>query len=139
MYNNSPYYVLCITDHKKDGIFRMYLDELYTERGAAISLIPGIPYEYNDGTPQHIERGKRMDNFLKDNPECGIIRKNMDYPLFNRFRPFPLGMCNFNGETYFLCRSPTRTTQQGLTENMIRLFQTYKYFSSGFPPQKLGR
>src|SRR3546814_20877703 len=64
-------------------------------------------------TPQHIERGKRMDNFLKDNPDCGIIRKNMDSPLFNRFRPFPLGMCNLNGETYFLCRSPTRNTQQG--------------------------
>src|SRR3546814_12211748 len=113
MYDNRPYYVLCSTDHKKDGIFRMYLDELYTERGAAISRIPGIPYEYNDGTPQHIERGKRMDNFLKDNPDCGIIRKNMDSPLFNRFRPFPLGMCNLNGETYFLCRSPTRNTQQG--------------------------
>jgi hypothetical protein len=49
-----------------------------------------------------------------------IIRKTMNSPKFNKFRPFPLGMCNSNGRCYFLERQPLRPkVEQGLIRSMV--------------------
>lgn len=121
LYDGWPYYVLTICDHKDDGILRIYLDKLGTPEGPAGSRIPGIPYEWHD--EEDCLRGDRMDDFLADNPTCGIIRKMMNSPKFNKFRPFPLGMCNVGGQVSYLERSPVRHTQQGLTSSMISGFK----------------
>lgn len=123
LYDGKPYYVLCITNHKSDGVFRIYLDDMSREDGMALSRVPGIPYEWHDGTNDFVERGKKMDAFLDANPDCGIIRKMMNSPAFNKYRPFPLGMCNWKGQVFYLSRNPTRHTQQGLTNSMLSVFR----------------
>lgn len=116
LYDGWPYYVLTICNHKDDGYLRIYLDKMGTPEGLAINRYE-VPYTWYDEPGD--SRGDRMDNFLVDRPDCGIIRKKMNSPLFNKFRPFPLGMCNVGGMTSYLERSPVRHTQQGLTANMV--------------------
>lgn len=117
MYDGEPYFVLCICGHKSDGILRMYLDSLSHPKGVAIRRIPGIPYEwYDEGANT---RGKMMDDWLEKHPDEGVIRKMMNSPAFDKFRPFPLGMCNYNGNVIYVERQPTRHTQQGLTGSML--------------------
>lgn len=117
LYDGKPYYVLTICDHNPDGIFRVYMDDMSRPDGLAIWRFPGIPYEwYDEGDDT---RGKRMDEFLSNYPDGGIIRKMMNSPKFDRFRPFPLGMCNVNDTVVYMERAPCRQTQQGLTNAMI--------------------
>lgn len=110
-YDDDFYYVLLVSNHKTDGIFRVYLDPL---KHMDSHNIPGIPY-LGAGS----ESGKAMDIWMEANPKTKIIRKMMNSPLFDKFRPFPLGMTNYDGSAYFTERSPTRHTQQGLTSQMI--------------------
>lgn len=113
-YDGEPYYVLCITDHKPDGIFRVYLQPLGWRPGPNINL--NMPYEFNeDGLPT----GLAMDKWLEKYPDSGILRKHMNSPAFNKFRPFPLGMCNYPHGAAYLERVPQRHTQQGLTAAMV--------------------
>jgi hypothetical protein len=114
LYDGKPYYVLAVSNHKTDGKFRIYLDALKDE-GSLASKKYDVPYhDYGD----HVV-GTNMDKWLDANPDKGIIRKRMDSPLFNKYRPFPMGMCNYGDNAYYLERSPTRHTQQGLTSSMI--------------------
>lgn len=119
MYDGKPYYVLAVSDHKNDGIFRIYLDDMNDSRGLACRRGLGIPHEeYGYDDPA---LGKAMDKWLEDNPDKGVIRKMMNSPLFNKFRPFPLGMCNTSsGDVLYLERVPARPlTQQGLISSMV--------------------
>jgi hypothetical protein len=51
---------------------------------------------------------------MAEHPAAGILRKQMNSPLFNKFRPYPLGMCNTKGQrAYYLERQPNRKTEQG--------------------------
>jgi hypothetical protein len=64
-------------------------------------------------------RGDKLDEFLSKNEGKGLIRKQMNSPLFNKFRPFPMGMCNNHGKVVYIERCPQRNTQQGLTSGML--------------------
>jgi len=110
MYDKVPHYVLCTTDHKSDGIFRVYMEPLGEDMVVNKHEIPCNAYE---GNTEVI--GAQMDTFLNTPNSNGIIRKHMNSPLFDRFRPFPLGMCNHHGKTLYTQRQPSRHTQQGLT------------------------
>lgn len=116
LYDGKPYYLLRVTDHKNDGIFRAYLDEMGRKDGMATSRGLGVPYENYD---EPGEVGPQMDEWLEKNPDSGIIRKMMNSPKFNRFRPFDLGNVNTNGGVLYTERAPTRHTQQGLTAQMV--------------------
>lgn len=126
LYDGKPYYVLTICDHKGDGIFRIYLDELGRSDGPAHHR-HSIPYDWHDEVGG-MSRGEKMDQWLEKNPDQGVIRKMMNSPKFNKFRPFSLGMCNYGGSTFYLERSPTRYTQQGLINAMVNY---YELMSSG--------
>lgn len=117
LYDGEPYYVLCICDHKPDGIFRMYLDPIGRKGGLTINSMD-VPYQYWDNT-KFATRGAAMDDWMDKNPDTRIIRKMMNSPLFNKFRPFDLGMCNVGSGVQYIERSPTRHTQQGLTAQML--------------------
>jgi len=139
-YEGHPFYVLAITDHKGDGVFRMYLDDLLQENGPTFRRIH-VPHDHvYDPSASHIDpsygktKGQVMDEFLDKNPDCGIIRKMMNSPAFGKFRPFPLGMVNTQGRVLYLERSPTRSTLQGLSDNMISQSQV-----SVTPQTGLGR
>lgn len=112
VYDKEPYYIWTITDHKKDGIFRVYMSPL--------EKVKGVCPDYDMFSPESPEVGKYMDKFMEDLTEGVIIRKHMNSPLFNKFRPFPLGMCNTKGaNTFYVERQPNRRTEQGLTRNMV--------------------
>lgn len=117
LYDGSPYYVLAIDDHKSDGIFRIYMDDIGHPQGVAISRGLSIPFDCM--VPDGTTRGAMMDTWLEANPDKGVIRKQLNSPLFNKFRPFPLGMMNTKYSTLYVERQPQRHTQQGLTSSML--------------------
>lgn len=119
LYDGKPYYVLAITDHRNDGIFRIYLDDMTHPEGSVLTRFHDIPYEWIPYEPGQPSKGAKLDEWLDKNPDKGLIRKMMNSPHFNNYRPFPLGMINFGGSVGYLERSPQRHTQQGLTANMV--------------------
>ena len=118
LYDGQPYYVHGITNHMDDGIFRIYCEPIGKEVGMSYNNAPEqnpfslVPYD-------HPDCGKAMDIWINKYSEYGIVRKHMNSPAFNKFRPFPLGMCNYKGKVYYMERMPTRHTQQGLSANML--------------------
>lgn len=116
-YDDEPYYILAICDHKDDGIFRVYMEPIGHPEGNALVRLGGIPCDHPDSKA----RGQLMDSWL-ESPQgkaSGVIRKMLNSPAFNRFKPFPLGMANSGSKTYYIERQPVRHTQQGLTANML--------------------
>lgn len=123
LYGGEPYNVLCITNHKEDGIWRIYLDPI-GEGEDKLAYNTNNPPPCDSYNNDHLNLGKMMDDWLdkmnlEGMPGTKVIRKMMNSPKFNKFRPYPLGMCNFNGSVYYLERQPTRKSEQGLTHGMI--------------------
>lgn len=114
LYDGEPYFVLCIVPHP-DGIFRLYLDPLQDLVHRRVS----VPYDWFD--EPGMSKAQKMEKFVKDNPDTGIIRKTINSPAFGKFRPFPLGMYNTGHSALYIERSPTRATQQGLSANMMSI------------------
>lgn len=125
LYDGEPYYVGAITAHKNDGIFRMYLEPIgYSPASGLWSASvpdsrrpPWQNFHYED----HHTLGKLADDWLEttDGKESGILRKMMNSPAFNKFRPFPLGYYNARGNAIYSERHPTRKSEQGLTYKML--------------------
>lgn len=117
LYDQQPYYILAITPDP-DGIFRVFLGPIgRKDRGQRMDWPTEITENYGW---EHPDTRKALDDWLKKKPESGVLRKQMNSPLFNKFRPFPLGMCNNEGGVSYLERQPLRpNTCQGLTRNMI--------------------
>jgi hypothetical protein len=113
LYDKEPYYVLGVADHKGDGIFRIYLDPL-----SKLISMQNNPPPFLNGS-EYNSFGVSMDAWLEANKDRGILRKHMTSTLFNKYRPFPLGMANYQGDAIFIERHPTRKTEQGLTESML--------------------
>lgn len=122
LYDGKPYYVLNVANHKGDGVFRLYLDPLRDDLPTYANYEGGVPYHWGPGDSH--EYPTAMDNWMIANPKSGIIRKKMNSPLFNKFRPFALGMCNYQGKALYIARSPSRNTNQGLTGNGMRMYYT---------------
>lgn len=124
LYDGEPYYVLCVTDHNPDGIFRVYLDPIRPDGRLTIQELTNtpeeaVPYTWSMPPGSAPSRGQKMDEYLTNNPKTRIIRKMANSPLFGKFRPFPLGMCNAGKDAYYIERTPNRATQQGLTDTMM--------------------
>lgn len=124
VYDGLPYYVLTITNHKSDGIFRVYLDPVGEDKH------PRPPI---DNWPnEHPAIGMEVDEWMAANPNTPILRKMMNSPLFNKFRPYPMGMANISTGTYYLQRQPNRKMEQGLIRSMI---EATRLTTSGNSPQ----
>lgn len=116
LYDGQPYYVLAVGDHFPDGVFRLYLDPI-SSTGMAIQNYHNLP----NADHSTASMGALFDDFMTHNPSAPIIRKKMNSPKFNKFRPFPLGMCNMDSTVYYIERQPTRKSEQGLTQNMLHV------------------
>lgn len=127
MYDGNPYYVLTITNHKQDGVFRIYLDSVdWGENGISPCLVNNNGNDMgfqglNQYNPEShtVQLGAALDTWMKAHPNRGLIRKRMDSKLFNKYRPFPLGMINQSTGVFYLERQPQRHREQGLTSSMI--------------------
>jgi hypothetical protein len=114
MYDGKPYFAVVLGDHS-DGKIRIYLDDY--EGGAFIRNRDGsFPYYANYHTTDYPQV---VDEWYKNNPKTGLIRKEIGSPLFNKFRPFPLGNMNYGGSVIYTERTPTRNTNQGLRERSV--------------------
>jgi len=122
LYEGRPYYVLCIGNHT-DGIFRVYLDDILYAKGKDVGPAYQRDHDVAAAAQWHDEpsmsRAQKLDKIIDKKPDIGVIRKMMNSPHFNKFRPFPLGMINDNGKVYYAERQPTRSTFQGLTQQMV--------------------
>lgn len=110
-YDGVPYSVMAICNHKPDGIFRVYLEPI----GALITARP----DTGNHNPEDPGLGTSIDKWMTANKDSTILRKNIDSPLFNKFRPYPLGMCNYGTGIYYVERQPNRKTEQGLIRSML--------------------
>ena len=118
LYAGEPYVVLCITNHRDDGIFRIYLEPIGNGE-EMLSYHRKNPPPINHFSSDDPALGVAMDEWMKTYPDTKIIRKMMNSPAFNKFRPYPLGMCNYDGRVLYLERQPQRKTEQGLTPSMV--------------------
>lgn len=117
-YNGDPVFVHAITDHIGDGIFRVYVTPI---------PLPDVDQSINNPTPQYVTQNAPQDyaglgglldewSAHKDHKDYPLLRKHINSPLFNKFRPFPLGMVNIDRYVYYLERTPIRPKmEQGLT------------------------
>lgn len=131
-YDAQPYYVWYVGKYDDDAVLRVYMEPLGHAEGTVVSRFGSLPCDFptSDG-----DRTKAMDLWMGKNPSSGLIRKTMNSPKFNKFRPFPLGMCNIEGSTYFVERSPQRHTQQGLTDAHTTAHHV-SLFSNGQGPRR---
>lgn len=113
-YDDEPYFILAITNHKPGGIFRVYLEPLgrYEQKNVQAHGADN----YHTESP---DLGPYLDKWMDSSKTSGILRKRIDAKNFNRFRPFPLGMCNHRARTYYLERQPLRQGHQGLIRGHI--------------------
>lgn len=119
LYDKDPVYVWAVINHKGDGVFRIYISPVedvdHCPGGMPINQIPHT----------HAALGEVMDEWMAtpnvmSNSKFRILRKKMNSPLFNRFRPFPLGMMNAGKYVYYLERQPQRPkTEQGLVSSAV--------------------
>jgi hypothetical protein len=119
LYDDIPCQVAAITDHKEDGIFRMWLAPI----GATPEELRArekFDYYCMNCHPDNTELPGYLDAELAKNPKSGIMRKHMNSPKFKRFRPFPLGMCNVGTQTFYVERQPIRPKmEQGLVKSAL--------------------
>lgn len=128
LYDGVPHYIHTITDHKTDGIFRIYMHPTGYDDSKKFPKIPAL----NDYPPGHEVLGPILDKWMENNTSSGVIRKSMNSSLFNKFRPYPLGMCNSGTQVYYIERLPNRKTEQGLVKSML----DYNLLSLGYTKGK---
>lgn len=121
-YEGEPMYVHIITDHKSDGAFRVYMSPLdCIGRGMLLPPLGQFTYqmsEMGNALDEYVDGKKPLTSPMK------LIRKRMDSSLFNKFRPFPMGMLNHNGKVYFTERRPNRpSTKQGLLPQAVNMYE----------------
>lgn len=114
-YDGEPYKVLALANHK-DGIIRLYMRSI------------AIPFDrskrpaniFDNFHIDSVEWAAAMDKWLdtEAGKQSDIIRKMMNSPKFNKYRPFPLGMCNHSSGCVYIERVPNRKTEQGLIQSM---------------------
>lgn len=122
LYDGEPYYIYCVTDFE-DGDYRAYMERLPDAKDQYMSFdtagTQGPPCTFMDYKDASIH--KAMEDWWAVYPSWKdrLIRRKFNSPLFNKFRPFPLGMYAMQGSTLYLERTPNRKSEQGLTQNMV--------------------
>lgn len=132
LYDGQPHYIGAICNHKTDGIFRVYMTPTGWDK---------YDHRFDEYPSEHPSQGPYLDAIVDhEDPRSnkGMIRKMMNSPLFNKFRPFPLGMVNVGSKTYYTERQPQRRTEQGLTRTMLDVTPVTLGASATYLPGSLG-
>jgi hypothetical protein len=147
LYAGLPVHIIAITDHMKDGIFRAWCAPI-TEEAQKDPNVQAFYQCSNNYGLEFPELGRELDKVLEKVRVTPVVRKHLSSPQFNRFRPFPLGMCNVGTHCFYVERQPIRPMMhQGLVkyalhetlitagsrkENPARVIQKVEMFSSAF-------
>lgn len=115
-YDGAPCYVHAISEHE-DGRFRIYV-EFFGVGGYGIGRDKYHDFP-NSGNYNNEDFARVLDAWIQKNPNSGVVRKFMSAAAFNKYRPFPLGNVNYNGEVVYVERRPTRQTIQGIRSDSI--------------------
>lgn len=118
LYDGIPNVIHAIADHKGDGIFRAYIEEIGDPQNMTVNLRnppPTNQYEYTS-----VAHGQGLDSWMDTYPKSTLQRKFLSSPLFDKFRPFPLGMMHSNGMVSYLERRPLRKSEQGLLNSGVK-------------------
>lgn len=123
-YDGHPHQVFWISEHAEDGFLRAYLYPVEeggkSDFSAKLPDVAGAIYQ-NPGEINKKVAGKFIDKWMDENKNKNIlIRKKLNSPLFNKFRPFPLGMVNQKDFAYYVERQPLRKTEQGLLRSSLQ-------------------
>lgn len=115
LYYGYPNYVHTIAKYGTDEILRVYMTPLEKMQDMPQADLPS-----NGMVPHgHDSMAKYMDQWMEQHPNW-IVRKMMNSPKFNRFRPFPIGMVNQGTRAVYCARQPARPkTEQGLIPSML--------------------
>lgn len=114
VYDGEPYYIQAITNHRDDGIFRVYMTPIVNG-----NYIPIMDNYNRADAALGLALDKWMDEGGPANEGVTLVRKRINSPKFNKFRPFKMGMCNFGGRVYYLERIPNRKMEQGMISSMV--------------------
>lgn len=112
LYDEIPFYILRVFEHS-DGIFRVYMEELSQDMSINGNNPPPVNVH-----PDNSICVDETEKWMKKWPNK-IVRKMMNSPKFNMFRPFSLGYCHVGDKLIYLQRQPLRRTEQGLSSSMI--------------------
>jgi hypothetical protein len=113
LYGGLPVHVFAITDHKNDGVFRAWLAPIGDEQKD--ETVKKFYRVVNSSGAEWSGLGADLDKLLEETPDCLVMRKHLSSPKFNKFRPFPLGMCNVGTQCFYVERQPIRPMMhQGL-------------------------
>lgn len=146
LYGGLPVHIFAITDHKDDGVFRAWLAPIGD--GQNDEIVKKFYRIANNLGGDYPGLGAELDKFMDEHPDSLVLRKHLSSPKFNRFRPFPLGMCNVGTQCYYVERQPIRPLMhQGLVkyalhetlltagsrqDNPPRILEKVDIYSQGF-------
>jgi len=117
LYDGQPFHVLAVANHMNDDIFRVYMEPLCSAGESESQFNPFDSISKNSGDNPSV--GPLCDQYLESKKHTKVIRKMMNSPHFNKFRPFPLGFVNIDGRCVYVERAPTRRTEQGLNSQSL--------------------
>lgn len=116
-YDGFPYFVLAITDGWADDIFRIYVEPLCDRDQSLINVKPFGNMGKSHGDYPDCKHD--VEHYMQNNPDKPVFRKQMNSPKFRKYRPYPLGFVNYEGNAVFAERTPTRRSEQGMTSHSI--------------------
>ena len=117
-YDGIPCYVHWISDDHEDGKFRIYVELIggAARHGLVQDRRNDFPNRQNYSEPSY---SSVLDQWILNNPDEFVVRKYMSSAKLNKYRPFPLGNVNYNGEVIYVERRPTRQTIQGIRADSL--------------------
>lgn len=120
VHDGEPYNVHYIATFP--DVFKLYLVPILDDDEPFIEPPSLEKIRYTEGEDAV---GPFFDKWLVENPKSCIVAKPITDPGFNKFRPFPLGMVNYDAKVYYAERQPLRKTEQGLIQSSIDAKRVY--------------
>lgn len=117
LYDGEPVRVVATSDHVGDGVIRAYVQPIGDSVRERSTRPEPDPHQFHP--VQSALLGKYLDEFIAKHPNSKVVRKRLDSPKFNKFRPYELGMYWDKDRLYYVERQPNRLTQQGLIPSML--------------------
>jgi hypothetical protein len=121
LYDGLPFHINHIDKNPEEELFDVFLEPVGLSNKELIKQFwYGLQNFYFSPDVYEPQAWVYCDQFVKTHPDSGMIVKKINDPLFNRFRPFPLGYMSMGLGVGYLERIPIRPRmEQGLISSGI--------------------